>query len=193
MISLDVIEKLVNLVPISREDIFNLLQIEDNVTIEIYGNYKSFAVDQISEDTLFYKIIRFTNGLREYKKEHKDYDKKSKFKQSSWVIVCKKGYIKYTLERIKYFFEYFGKRSDLNILTRIKMSLLKTKRWVGRTVYYIDIDTFSICPAMINSKIKRLFDTGEIDRIYIYKTQDKFLLQQLYVDEHYKNKYKRPY
>ena len=57
MITLELVEKIVNLVPISREDTFKLLKTEDNLTAEIYGNYEKFAIDQISEDALLYKIM----------------------------------------------------------------------------------------------------------------------------------------
>lgn len=73
------------------------------------------------------------------------------------------------------------------------MSALKTKRWVGRIVYSVDINTFTICSEILNNKIKRLFADKEIDRIYIYKTKDELLLHQIYEEEHYKNKHKRPY
>lgn len=181
MITLELVEKIVNLVPISREDTFKLLKIEDNLTAEIYGNYEKFAIDQISEDAILYKIMKFAKGYKKLKEDEE-------IDTGSWVFVCKRGYVKFSKECLKYFWKYFKRRSDLNLLTRLKMSILKTKRWVTRIVYVCDAESFSECPELFNKKIKRLFDNKEIDRIYIYKTRDQFLLNQLYFDMYHKNK-----
>ena len=192
MITLELIEKIVGLVPIDKNDVMKILQIEDNLTAEIYGNYEKFAIDQLSEDTLLYKIFKFVEGYQQYIDEQERKGKKNKITISHWVIVGKIGYTRYTLRRIKYFFKFFWDRSDLNFFTRIKMSLLKTKRFVGRTVHALDAKTFMLCPDIANRKFKELFKKGEIDRIYIYKTRDELLLNQIYLEVH-NNKKLRQY
>lgn len=184
MMQFDVIEKLINLVPLNKEELLKLLQIEDNITVEIYGNYERFAIEQISEEAILYKIIKFVKGYKEYKKENED----RKFNTSSWILVCKKGYIKYLKELLTYFYKYFCKRSDLNFFTRLKMSILKSKRWVSRIVYTLDIEQFCECPEIFNKKICRLFENKEIDRIYIYKTVDISFINRCHFDARHKNK-----
>jgi len=175
MISFDQFEKIASSMPFSTEDIFKLLNLEDNLTVEIYGNYEKFKKDQNTEGTLLYKLIEFTKACTLADK-----------KFYGWVIVCKKGYIKYWKDCFDYFIEYYSKRSDLNFLTRLKMSLLKTKRWVGRVRYSVDMFHYIIFPENYNKKIKKLFDNKEIDRIYIYKTQDQFLLNKIRFEEKHK-------
>ena len=63
------------------------------------------------------------------------------------------------------------------------MSLLKTKRFIGRTTYIKDISTFTICPEFSNREIKRLFNEKKFDRLYIYKTRDENILNQLNSEE----------
>ena len=66
------------------------------------------------------------------------------------------------------------------------MSLLKTKRWVGRIKFSVDMFHYIIFPENYNAKIKKLFDKKEIDRIYIYKTKDQFLLNKISFEERHK-------
>ena len=183
MITLDFLDKMIGIIPIDKNDILKILEIEDNLTVEIYGNYEKFAVDQISDDALLYKIFNYVDGFNQYKKEKEAAGEKLEFPESTWLMVGKIGYLRFTIRRIKYFWKNFWKRSDLNFFTRVKMSLLKTKRFIGRTTYIKDISTFTICPEFSNHEIKRLFNEKKFDRLYIYKTRDENILNQLNREE----------
>lgn len=170
-----IFEKCIDLVPL--KDIKESLNIEDGITAEIFGNYNTFIYDQTNKNGFLYKLLKFISTYKLSEEEKESYN---------WLIICKKGYIKYIKDCFEYFMNYFSKRSDLNFFTRLKLSVLKTKHWVGRAKFVADIYDFKLSKEKYNKKIKELFDNKEIDRIYIYKYTKRKLWSEALFDVKYR-------
>ena len=125
MIDTAILEKFIGLISIS--DIKNLFNLEDNDIAEIYGSYKAFKKDQLEDDDFMHDILKFINECPEEDKKYYD-----------WAIIVKKGTMKYAFDCMVYFFRYFWKKTYLNIITRVRLSILKTKHWVGKIKYAVD-------------------------------------------------------
>jgi len=153
----EIIEKFSEI--ISNEDIKKLLNIEDGVTVDIFGNYDTFIMNKHNTNNGYFgriiQIAKLYNG--------------DKF---NCAIVCKKGWIKYLKDWYKYFKAYFKKRNDLNLYLRIKLSIMKTNRWVGNVKYAVDIFEYIKNENVHNMHIKTLFDKKEISTVHIYNRQD---------------------
>lgn len=173
MIDIAILEKFVELISIN--DIKNLFNIEDDTISEIYGSYKAFKKGQLEEDEFIHDILNFIRLCSEEDKKYYD-----------WIIVVKKGNAKYLFDCITYFFRYFWKKTDLNLLTRIQLSLLKTKNWVGKIKYAVDIYEYDKYKEYHDKQIHKLFKYQEVSRIYIYRATNNDLLREANFEIKYK-------
>lgn len=159
----------------SFKDVKNIFNIEDNITANIYGNYYIFIKDQIEKNGFLYNLFNFIAKCEDNDKQNKNDRNKKLY---NWIIIAKKGYIKYFKDCINYFINYFCKRNDLNLLSRIRLSILKTKHHVGRIKFALDIYEYNSHRDANNKKIKTLFEFNAIDRIYIYKVTYKKMINE---------------
>ena len=60
-------------------------------------------------------------------------------------------------------------RRDLNLITRVRLSLLKCKRIAHRDVFSLPILSYLENRDNANRLIIKLFDKHCVDRIYLYK------------------------
>lgn len=160
---------------ISFSDIKQLLEIDDDVA-DIFGNYEVFIKEQNNEE--LGHLGRIIKSIEKYGKEDRKY--------YNWLIIGKKGYFKYLKDASIYFCKYFYKRSDLNLLNRIRLSLMKTKNWVGRIKYVINIYKYLRYKDANDKEIKRLFDNNEISSIYLYRLRDDKILYDSLFEQKYK-------
>ena len=151
MINFETLEKVSNF--ISFKDIFNSYIKDDNLA-NVYGNYNTFVND------IFIKALKNTvYNLQDEKDKENFY----------WVIICKKKLYNYVKDLFEYFIEYYKKRNDLNFFLRLKISILKTIRWVRRINFVVDIFHYSHFTELYNKRIKKLFDERKTNNVYVYK------------------------
>lgn len=161
---------------ISTEDIKKILNIEDGVTVDIFGNYDTFIFNKHNTTNGYFgKIVQIAKLCKDSNVD------------LNCVIVCKKGWLKYFKDWIKYFFTYFKKRNDLNLYYRTKLSIIKTNRWVGNVKYAVDIFEYIKNENIHNMHIKTLFNKNEIKTVHIYNSKsDKDFILKYKFDAKYK-------
>lgn len=161
MSNLELLEKASSF--ISLKDLYNLY-IKDDSLANVYGDYNTFANDSFVEG-----LKKTVYDIREEKDKENFY----------WIIICKKKLIPYIKDLIEYFIEYYKERKDLSFWLRLRMSYVKTIRWVRRINFVIDIFDYSHFPESYNRKIKKLFDDNKTNNVYIYKlNKDSFFKYQ---------------
>ena len=169
----EIINKFSDIISIS--DIKHILDIDKNIA-DMFGNYDTFINEQKNEELGHFG--RILKPLLNYSIENRKY--------YNWIIVGKKGYIKYLIDCVIYFYTYFCKRSDLDLLNRIRVSLMKTIHWVGRIKYVIDIYEYIRNKDKNDKEIKKLFDDKEIESVYLYRLYNKELLYEAMFEKKYK-------
>ena len=158
MDSIEVVEKVSNFISIKK--LYNSY-IKDDTLANVYGDYDTFV-----NDSFVKKLKRTVCNLQEEDKEN-----------YYWIIICKKKFLDYVEDLIEYFIEYYKERKDLNFWLRFKISLLKTTRWVRRINFVIDIFNYSHFTESYNKEIKKLFDEGKTNNVYIYKLNRDLLFK----------------
>lgn len=129
--------------------------IKSKFLINIFENFDSFKENQQIIGNDLWKIINISCF---------NIDKEI---LSNYYIECKVTYIKFIINWYKYFIVYLYKRKDLNIISRLYITFLKTNRNVFRFKFYVDINTYIKNMEKYDNQIKELFDTNQIDKIYI--------------------------
>ena len=70
-------------------------------------------------------------------------------------------------------YDFIIKRKDLNIFTRFYFAILKTRIKIHRIRFYIEIDKYYKNQASYNNTIYKTFRDKIIDRLYLYKFENK--------------------
>lgn len=133
--------------------------------INIYGSYDKFIEDQNNEST----NLRY---LKEKFEEFEKYGNENIF--GNYYILYNIGYINFILLWIKFFIGYFWKRKDLNILTRLYISLRKTNR--VSYLYYMafdDIGLYFLRKDASDKHIKYLFENCGAKRLCLYRYSER--------------------
>jgi hypothetical protein len=162
MINYDLIEKLSS--SISLKDIYKFFIIDDKLA-NVYGNYEAFINDTFIDVLVEFAKMPISDRL--------EYEEKYPY----WIIVCNKKYFEFIKDRVKYFIKYFKKRKDLDFWTRLKISFSKTKRWVKRINFAVDIFEYVDNIESYNIQIKHLFNQHKTKHIYIYKGNKEFIFE----------------
>ena len=129
--------------------------IKSNFLVNIFGNFDSFKENQQVIGNDLWRIINISNF---------NIDKEI---LSNYYIECKVGYITFIINWFKWFNAYYNKRNDLNIISRLYITFLKTNRNVFRFKFYVDINYYIKNMEKYDNQIKELFNNNQIDRIYI--------------------------
>ena len=129
--------------------------IKSKFLVNIFGNFDSFKENQQITGNDLWKIINIS------------YFNIDKEILSNYYIECKVGYITFIINWYNWFKIYYNKRNDLNIISRLYITFLKTNRNVFRFKFYVDINAYIKNMEKYDNQIKELFNTNQIDRIYI--------------------------
>lgn len=163
------VEKLLNIITnISIDDIKKYLDIDTTNTLDIWGDYNAFFESQSDYQSDLYTFIWICeNNVNDLK--YSDY----KSIGINVYIIGKIGYIKFIKECINYIYSFIIKRKDLNLLTRLYLSIIKSNQKIKRNKFQIEIDKFTNNQLNSNKRIFELFKTKQIDRLYLYKLNTK--------------------
>lgn len=163
------VEKLLSIISnISIDDIKKYLNIDVTSTLNIWGNYDTFFESQTDYQSELYTFIWICeNNVNDLK--YSDY----KSIGINVYIIGKIGYIKFTKRFISFICKFIYRRSDLNIFTRFYLAFIKAYQTIKRNQFQIEIDKFTNNQLNSNKRIFELFNTKQIDRLYLYKLNTK--------------------
>lgn len=161
-----IIKILCNILPI--KDIKNIINEKIKITIHdkfieldklvnVFGDFETFINNQNINGNDMYIISNLSNYIDKQKIS------------GNWIIICKLGYFNFIKFYIKYLCHYYKKRKDLNFIHRIYISIRKSNCNIFRIKCCIDINNYFKEKEKFDNQIKELFNTKQIDRIYIYK------------------------
>lgn len=133
--------------------------IELHKLINVFGNYETFINNQTEEGNDLWIINNYSK-----------FDKVINPNKvlSNWCIIGKLGYWNFIKKYIKYSWQYWKKRNDLNIIHRIYISFKKANKNVYRFRIGIDVNKYFKEKTKFDNQIKKLFNNKDIDRIYLY-------------------------
>ena len=165
------LEKALNLLTlISIDDIKKFLNIDNTNVLDIWGNYDAFFDSQTNPQTELSTYVWICeNNIKDFK-----YDEYKRLGMSIYII-GKIGYIKFCKEYLKFIFNFLYKRNDLNIFTRLYLSIIKASQKIKRNRFQIEINKFTNNQIQSNKYIFKLFKERKINRLYLYKFNSKKL------------------
>lgn len=137
-------------------------------TLDIWGNYDAFLDSQDNPQSDLSTYI-WICGNEDKKIQYDAY----KDLGISIFIIGKIGYFKIIKEYIKFIYNFIIKRKDLNIFTRFYFAILKARIKIHRIRFYIEIDKYYKNQASYNNTIYKAFRDKIIDRLYLYKFENK--------------------
>ena len=146
---------------VSIGDIRKIMNSRDSSILDIWGDYDTFISSQSSRFSdiriALFNYSIYKNNLKKNKKYHNLY------------LVAKIGHIKLIRNIWHTFKKNMKTRRDLNLVTRIRLSLIKCKRIAHRDVFSLPILTYLENRDSANLLFINLFTKHCIDRIYLYK------------------------
>ena len=159
------LEKALNLISlISIDDIKKFLNIDNTKVLDIWGNYDAFFDSQTNPQTELSTYVWICeNNIEDLK-----YDEYKRLGMSIYII-GKIGYIKFCKEYLKFILNFLYKRNDLNIFTRLYLSIIKASQKIKRNKFQIEINKFTTSQVKSNKYIYKLFKERKINRLYLYK------------------------
>lgn len=132
--------------------------------IDIWGNYETFLKELNLPRTNLSAYI----WICETKCDTINYENEWKNKGYHLFLIGRIGHIKYYKRCIKNFIEIFKYKKDLNFFTRLYLAYKETKVHVRRTIWRLELDKFVNKIETGKEFIKDLFESGKIDRLYLY-------------------------
>ena len=153
--------KLLSFVPV--DDLKKLIKSKDGKIIDIWGNCESLFTDKA-----IIKKIHEDFGLDDvYTSVLKDKDINKEYPKL--YLVAKIGIFKSIKRFFNTFFKTICERRDLNFITRLYLSFIKSKFAARHTIVIFPLIMYRDYPEPLNNLFKKMFEDKIIDRIYLYK------------------------
>ena len=142
---------------------------KDYHLIDIWGNYETFLKELNLPRTNLNAYI----WTCETKSDTINYESEWKNEGYHLFLIGRIGHIKYFKRFIKNFIEIFKYKNDLNFFTRLYLAYKETKIHVRRAIWRLELDEFVNKIETGKEFIKDLFESGKIDRLYLYILRSK--------------------
>lgn len=142
---------------------------KDYHLIDIWGNYETFLKELNLPRTNLNAYI----WTCETKSDTINYESEWKNEGYHLFLIGRIGHIKYFKRFIKNFIEIFKYKNDLNFFTRLYLAYKETKIHVRRAIWRLELDEFVNKIETGKEFIKDLFESGKIDRLYLYISRSK--------------------
>ena len=132
--------------------------------IDIWGNYDAFLKELNLPGTNLNAYI----WTCETKSDTINYESEWKNEGYRLFLIGRIGHIKYFKRFIKNFIEILKNKKDLNFFARLYLAYKETKIHVRRAIWRLELDEFVKKIETGKEFIKDLFESGKIDRLYLY-------------------------